>query len=152
MAIRIIRTSEDAILRKRSREVTEFDSRLHALLDDMADTMHDAGGVGLAAPQVGVLKRVVVVDIGDENGVTELVNPAIIYRHGEVVLVEGCLSVPNVRGYMRRPEKVKVRAFDRHGNEHTYTGEGMLAQAFCHEVEHLNGQLFIDKMEGLVEE
>ena len=151
MAIRIIRTSEDVILRKKSREVTAFDKRLHELLDDMAETMHNAGGVGLAAPQVGMLKRVVVIDVGDENGVIELVNPVIIYRHGEVVVVEGCLSVPGVRGYMRRPEKVKVRALDRYGKEHVYTGEGMLAQAFCHEVEHLNGQLFIDKVEGYVE-
>jgi len=152
MALRIIRQEGDEILTKKSREVTAFDTRLHTLLDDMKETMYDANGVGLAAPQIGMLKRVVVIDIRDGNGALELVNPRIIYKHGETLLVEGCLSVPGVHGYVRRPEKVKVRAQDRHGNEHVYDGEGMLAQAFCHEVEHLNGELFLTKVESFIDE
>lgn len=152
MAIRNIRTEGDGILTKRSREVEVFDQRLHTLLDDMAETMYDSNGVGLAAPQVGVLKRVVVIDARDEQGLLELVNPRIIYKHGETLRVEGCLSVPGVHGYVRRPQKVKVRAMDRYGKEHVHDGEGLLAQAFCHEVEHLNGELFLDKVETFVED
>jgi len=152
MALRIIREEGDDILLKKSREVIAFDERLHTLLEDMKETMYDANGVGLAAPQVGILKRVVVIDTRDGSGALELVNPKIIYRHGETLLIEGCLSVPGVHGYVRRPEKVKVRAQDRFGKEHVYDGEGMLAQAFCHEVDHLNGELFISKVESFIED
>ena len=151
MAIRMIRKEGDEVLRKKSREVTVFDERLHMLLDDMKDTMYEAQGVGLAAPQVGILKRVVVIDARDEQGVLELVNPKIIYKHGETLRVEGCLSVPGVHGYVRRPEKVRVKAQDRYGKMHEYEGEEVLAQAFCHEVEHLNGKLFLDKVEKFIE-
>lgn len=152
MAIRIIREQGDEILRKKSREVEVFDKRLHTLIDDMFETMYAADGVGLAAPQVGILKRVVVIDTKDETGPIELVNPVIIYKHGTRLAVEGCLSVPGVRGLVERPEKVKVKAYDRFGNEHVYDGEGLLATAFCHEIDHLNGVLFIDKVEEFVED
>ncbi len=151
MAKRIIREQGDEILRKHCREVTEFDARLHTLIDDMFETMYHADGAGLAAPQIGVLKRVVVIDARDETGPVELVNPKIIYKHGTRLSEEGCLSIPGVRGCVKRPEQVKVKAYDRFGNKHVYDGEGLLAVAFCHEIDHLNGVLFIDKMEACEE-
>ena len=145
MAIRkIVEMGKDEILRKHSRAVTKFDRRLAVLLEDMADTMYEADGVGLAAPQVGTLKRAVVIDVGE--GLIELVNPQIVESEGEVVSTEGCLSVPGRRGTVARPEKVKVRAQDRKGNPIEIDGEGLLAVCLCHELDHLDGILYVDKM------
>ncbi len=144
MAIRNIITKENAMLRKKSRPVTEFDSRLATLLDDMIQTMYKAEGVGLAAVQVGVLRRVVVIDCGD--GLMELVNPEIIEREGEQQEVEGCLSLPGESGVTIRPMKVKVKAQNREGKWYFYTGEGLKARAFCHELDHLDGVLYIDNL------
>ena len=142
MALRNIIKEGDETLRKQSREVTIYDRRLCNMLDDMADTLHKADGVGLAAPQVGVLKRVVVISDGGE--IIELINPEIIRRSGEQQEVEGCLSIPDVYGITRRPMNVKVRARNRHGHVKTYSGSGLIARAFCHEIDHLNGILFTD--------
>ena len=131
-------------LRKVSHKVEKFNLRLWLLLRDMADTMYDAEGVGLAGPQIGILRRVVVIDIGDENGLIELINPEIIHMEGEQEGPEGCLSKPGRQGFVRRPNKVTVRAQDRHGKWFEITGEGLLARAFCHEIDHLDGQLYID--------
>ena len=146
MAIRKIIYIEDELLRKKSRKVEVFDHRLHTLLDDMAQTMRDANGVGLAAPQVAVLKRAVVMDVGDEHGLIELVNPEIIAAEGVQTCVEGCLSVPGKRGTVERPAKVRVHAQDRKGRHIEVEGEGFLAQAFCHELDHLDGVVYVDKM------
>ena len=144
MAIRNIRTEEDPILRKKSREVTDIDDRILTLLDDMADTMYDAEGVGLAAVQVGVLRRVVVIDIGD--GLMELINPEITERDGRQCEIEGCLSLPGKSGYTMRPETVKVKALNREGKWCVYKGEGLKARAFCHELDHLDGVLYTDNL------
>ncbi len=145
MAIRnIIEMGKDDILRKHSRKVTKFDHRLGVLLDDMADTMYEADGVGLAAPQVGVLKRAVVIDVGE--GLIELVNPEILWSEGEAISTEGCLSVPGRRGTVKRPEKVRVHAQDRKGKHIEVEGEGLLAVCLCHELDHLDGVLYVDKM------
>ena len=145
MAIRnIVEMGKDDILRKRARRVDKFDKRLAILLDDMADTMYEADGVGLAAPQVGILRRVVVIDVGDEHGLIELINPEIIATEGEQEGSEGCLSAPGRRGYVKRPNKVTVKAQDRKGKPFEITGEGLLARAFCHEIDHLNGVLYSD--------
>ena len=145
MAIRkIIEMGKDDILRKHSRRETKFDRRLAVLLDDMAETMYEADGVGLAAPQVGTLKRAVVIDVGE--GLIELVNPEIVSQEGEAISTEGCLSVPGRRGTVKRPEKVKVRAQDRKGNAIEVEGEGLLAVCLCHELDHLEGVLYVDKM------
>ena len=144
MATRKILEIGDETLRKISRPVTDIDKRTHTLLDDMAETMYMVDGAGLAAPQVGVLRRVVVIDVGE--GLIELINPEIIESDGEVVCVEGCLSVPGKRGTVKRPAKVKVRALDRHGKAIEMEGTGMLANAFCHELDHLDGVLYVDKM------
>ena len=140
MAIRNIVKEGDAILAKVCKPVENFNARLHPLLDDMAETMAAANGVGLAAPQVGILRRAVVVDVGD--GLVELINPVIIEREGEQREVEGCLSCPGDYGLTVRPMKVKVRAQDRNGNVFTVEGEGLKARAFCHELDHLEGVLF----------
>ena len=140
----IIRLGEDDILRKHCRAVERFDGRLAALLDDMAETMYDANGAGLAAPQVGILKRAVVVDAG--GGLIELVNPEIIRAEGARVGVESCLSVPDRCGTVERPERVAVRAQNRRGEPIEITGEGFLAVALCHEIDHLDGVLYIDRM------
>lgn len=140
----IVRLGEDDILRKRCRAVERFDGRLAALLDDMAETMYAANGAGLAAPQVGILKRAVVVDAG--GGLIELVNPEIIRAEGARVGVESCLSVPDRCGTVERPEKVAVRAQNRRGEPIEITGEGFLAVALCHEIDHLDGILYIDRM------
>ena len=137
----------DETLRKTSKPMQKFDLRLWLLLRDMADTMNKAEGVGLAAPQVGILRRVVVVDVGDENGLIELINPEIIAQEGEQEGSEGCLSAPGRRGYVKRPNKVTVRAQDRKGKFFEITGEGLLARAFCHELDHLDGILYSDKEE-----
>lgn len=145
MAIRkIVKLGEDEILRKHARKVEQFDKRLHTLLDDMADTMYEADGAGLAAPQVGILKRVVVVDVGE--GLIELVNPEIISAEGSQLCIEGCLSVPGKRGRVERPEKVRVHAQDRHGRHIELEGEDFLANALCHEIDHLDGVVYVDKM------
>lgn len=136
----------DEILRKRSRRVEKFDDRLHTLLDDMAETMFAGDGAGLAAPQVGVLKRACVIDVGDGQGLLELVNPEIVSTEGEATVIEGCLSVPNRAGRVVRPEKVVVRAQDRYGNPIEVTGEGLRAVCMCHEIDHLDGILYVDKM------
>lgn len=144
MAIRIIRKDDDEILRKISKKVEVIDDRIITLLDDMRDTMYDADGVGLAAPQVGVLRRVAVVDIGE--GLIELINPVIVYESGEQIDEEGCLSLPGKNGAVCRPKKVIVRAQDRNGKTFEITGTDLLARAFCHEIDHLNGVLFTDKI------
>lgn len=149
MAIREIIQDEDPALRKKSRAVENFDARLWALLDDMAETMEDANGVGLAACQVGVLRRVVLVDTGE--GVVELINPEITESSGEQTGNEGCLSFVGIYGEITRPNIVTVKAQDRHGKTFTLTGEGLTARAFCHELEHLDGILFIDHTTELFE-
>lgn len=143
MAIRQLRYSEDPILRKKSREITDLNDRIKLLLDDMVETMYESEGVGLAAPQVGVLRRVVVIDVGD--GLLKLINPEIIETYGASIDYEGCLSVPGVSGKVERPEKVKIKYLDLDGNEKELEGTGLLARAMCHEIDHLNGILFIDK-------
>lgn len=143
MAIRNIVKQGDPILRKTSRTVLNFDERLNTLIDDMLDTMYEADGVGLAAVQVGILRRVCVIDIGE--GPIELVNPVIIEEDGEQRETEGCLSLPGNYKTTSRPMSVVVRAQNRKGETFTVSGEGLLARAFCHEIDHLNGVLFIDK-------
>ena len=145
----IVRLGEDDILRKHCRAVERFDGRLAALLDDMAETMYAANGAGLAAPQVGILKRAVVVDAG--GGLIELVNPEIVSAEGEQSGPEGCLSVPGRSGIVVRPERVTVRAQNAHGEPIEVTGEGFLARAFCHEIDHLDGKLYIDQAEMIEE-
>ncbi len=142
MAIRNIVKEGDDVLRKKSRPVESFDEKLATLLDDMAQTMHDAEGVGLAAPQVGILRRAVVIDIGE--GVVELVNPVIVSSDGEQEGQEGCLSCPGEWGIVKRPNRVTVEAQDRHGKRIRVKGEELLARAMCHELDHLEGILFKD--------
>lgn len=144
MAIRIIRKDNDPILRKLSKKVEEINDKIHILLDDMVETMYDADGVGLAAPQIGILKQVVVIDTGE--GLIELINPIIVHEEGTQNGVEGCLSLPGISGDVERPMEVKVRALDRNGNEFELVGTELLARAICHEVDHLNGILFTDKI------
>ena len=144
MAIREIRKEGDDILAKKCKEVTAFDKKLHILLDDMYDTMTKCEGVGLAAPQVGILKRAVVINVGD--GRIELINPSIVEESGLQTGQEGCLSVPGVFGIVERPNKVTVRAQDRNGKWFKLTGEELLARAICHEVEHLDGHLFRERV------
>lgn len=144
MAIRNIVKKGDPVLRKTSRPVTVFDARLHELLDDMRETLLDVDGAGLAAVQVGVLRRVVLVYTDDE--MIELINPVIVETDGEQIDPEGCLSVPEVYGTVSRPYTVTVRAQDRFGKEFTITGHGLRARAFCHELDHLDGGLFTDKV------
>lgn len=143
MAVRNIRKDGDEVLRKVSRKVDVIDDRILTLLDDMKDTMYEAEGVGLAAPQVGVLRRVVVIDVGE--GLIELINPVIVYENGEQLEEEGCLSIPGIKGQVKRPAKVIVRAQNRKGETFEITGTDLLAIAFCHEIDHLNGILFTDK-------
>lgn len=149
MATRTILLKDNPRLRKISRPVTKINKHITELLDDMAQTMYEARGVGLAAPQVGVLRRVVVIDVGD--GLIELINPEIIHAEGQQRMEEGCLSLPDDAGYVVRPAKVTVRALDRNGEEHEYTGEELLARAFAHEIDHLDGILFTDKMVERIE-
>ena len=145
MATRRIVELGDPKLRKAAKPVEKFDFRLRTLLADMANTMYRAEGVGLAAPQVGILRRAVVVDVGE--GLYELVNPVIVACEGEQTGPEGCLSIPGRRGLVSRPERVTVRALDAKGEPIEVTGEGFLARAFCHEIDHLDGVLYVDKME-----
>ena len=144
MAIREIREKGDEILYKKCKAVVKFDEKLHILLDDMYETMQSRDGVGLAAPQVGILKRAVVIDVGD--GKIELINPEIVEESGEQTGSEGCLSVPGVFGEVTRPNVVTVKAQDRDGKWFKITGKELLARAFCHEIEHLDGKLFLDRV------
>ena len=144
MALRTIRIHGDEILRKKCRKVEEIKEREITLLDDMLETMYAAEGVGLAAPQVGVLKRIVVIDIGE--GPIKLVNPEIVETTGDVVDYEGCLSIPGEQGNVNRPETVKVTALNEKGEMIEITGSELLARALCHEIDHLDGVLFIDKI------
>jgi peptide deformylase len=148
MALREILTGDDPILREHCREVTAFDIRLGMLLDDMAQTLCHADGLGLAAPQVGVRERAIVIN--NAGTIIELVNPVIIKRAGEQQEVEGCLSVPGVYGITKRPMTVKVRARNRRGRIRIYTATGLMARAFCHEIDHLDGVLFTDKVVRLL--
>lgn len=151
MAKRRIVVEGDEVLRKRCRPVEQFDGKLWELLDDMRDTLYGSGnGVGLAAPQVGILRRVVVIDVGE--GLIELCNPEIISQSGRQTGNEGCLSCPGQYGIVTRPRKVKVRAFDRNGKPFTVAGEDLLARAFCHEIDHLEGRLFKDIAEEMLDE
>ena len=145
MGLRRIHTEQEPALHKTCRAVTNFDWRLHKLLDDMKETLADANGVGLAAPQVGILRRVVVVDLGDE--MLELVNPELIETSGEQTGAEGCLSVPGKYGLVTRPNYAKVRAQDRDGNWFEAEGEELIARCFCHELDHLDGILYTQVME-----
>ena len=149
MALRNIVTVGDSVLNKVCRPVTKFDKRLSILIDDMMDTLEDSNGVGLAAPQVGVLRRVVVVDAGEE-GILELVNPEIIEQSGEQTGLEGCLSVPGKYGIVTRPNVVKVRAQDRYGDWYEVEGEELIARCFCHELAHLDGQLYTEVAERML--
>ena len=143
MAIRRIKTGDASCLYKIAKPVVSFDSRLGELLDDMAETMYHADGVGLAAPQVGVLRRAVVIDCSmDRDGLIEAVNPEIIYTEGEQAGMEGCLSFPDEQGWVVRPNVAVMRAFDRHGNEFELRGEGLLARAMLHECDHLDGKVY----------
>lgn len=144
MAIRNIRKNGDEILRKKSRKVEEINDRILTLIKDMQETMYEADGVGLAAPQVGILKRIAVIDVG--NGPINLINPEIIETEGEYVDEEGCLSIPGEQGKVLRPRKVKVKALNEKGEEVIIEGEDLLARAMCHEIDHLDGILFIDKL------
>ena len=150
MALRNIVTEKEPRLRKTSRPVEQFDERLWTLLDDMAETMYAADGVGIAGVQVGVLRRVFVVDIGE--GLTEFINPTITARSGEQDGLEGCLSSPGEYGLVQRPSHVRVRAQDRNGNWFEVEGEGLTARCFCHEIDHLEGILFTSKCERMLTE
>lgn len=146
MATRTIRTQQEDILRKTSKEVKKFDESLWALLDDMADTMYEADGVGLAAPQIGLLKKIFIIDIGE--GLIEFINPEVLSVDGEQFGEEGCLSVPKKYGQVRRPNRVKMKAQDREGNWFEIEGEELMARAMLHENDHLEGKLFVDLVEG----
>ena len=149
MAIRQIVKEGDSVLTKHCREVVKFDDRLAQLIDDMTETLHDSGGVGLAAPQVGIIRRVVVIDVSKEqNQVIELVNPVIIESSGEQEGLEGCLSCPGEWGITKRPNYVKVKAFDENMEEYEIEGTELMARAMCHEIDHLDGHLYVEKVEG----
>ena len=150
MALRKIALQGEECLTKVCRPVTDFNSRLRTLLDDMADTLEESGGVGLAAPQVGVLRRVCVV-LDEDDQLIELINPEIIYTEGEQTGLEGCLSVPGKYGEVTRPYIVRVRAQDRDGNWFEAEDEGLTARCFCHEIEHLDGHLFVEHTDRLLE-
>ena len=144
MALRIIKLDGDPVLRKRAKQIDKVTDRIQTLLEDMVETMVDANGIGLAAPQVGVLRRAIVVDIGE--GVIKMLNPEILETEGSIVDVEGCLSIPNKSGTVERPGKVKVRYLDENGQERNLETTELLARAICHEIDHLNGILYTDKV------
>ena len=146
MALRTIRVQGDSVLTKKSRTVDKMTPRIGELITDMLDTMYDAMGVGLAAPQVGILKRIVVIDVGE--GPIVLINPEILETSGEQTGDEGCLSVPGMAGQVTRPNYVKVNALDVNMEEQIYEGEGLLARAFCHEIDHLDGKMYTELVEG----
>lgn len=149
MAIRKIVERGDPVLEKVCRPVTAFDARLHTLLDDMAETLKEAGGVGLAAPQVGILRRACIVEDG-EGAVIELINPEIIGTEGEQTGLEGCLSIPGRYGVVTRPYRARIRAQDRNGNSFEVEGEELTARCFCHEIEHLDGRLYTERCDHLL--
>ena len=151
MALRRIVLQGEDCLTKVCRPVTDFDNRLHILLNDMADTLLDSGGVGLAAPQVGILRRVCVVQ-NENDEIIELINPEIVYTQGEQTGLEGCLSVPGKFGVVTRPEVVRVRAQDRDGNFFEVEDSDLTARCFCHEIEHLDGHLFVEHTDHLLTE
>ena len=151
MAIRIIVKEPDEVLHKTAKEVKEVTPNVKKLLNDMADTMYDAEGVGLAAPQVGILKRLIVVDVGDEHGLIKMVNPEIVAKDGEQFGPEGCLSIPGLNGDVRRAEQATLNGLDENGKEVTITGTGLLARCFQHEIDHLDGVLFTDIAERVYE-
>ena len=146
MALRTIRVQGASVLTKKSRTVDKMTPRIGELITDMLDTMYDAMGVGLAAPQVGILKRIVVIDVGE--GPIVLINPEILETSGEQTGDEGCLSVPGMAGQVTRPNYVKVKALDVNMEEQIYEGEGLLARAFCHEIDHLDGKMYTELVEG----
>lgn len=147
MALRNIVTQGDKALSQVCREVTDVNDHIRQLIDDLVDTMHDADGVGLAAPQVGVLRRVFVVEVNEV--LYEMVNPKIVYEEGDQYDEEGCLSVPGMQGFVHRPQKVRIEALDRNGQPVSYEAEGLLARAFCHENDHLDGILYITKADDI---
>ena len=151
MAIRKIVTQGDPMLTKKCRQVTDFNDRLHQLLDDMKDTLAEAQGAGLAAPQVGVLRRAVIV-VDDTDEMLELVNPEILSQSGEQAGPEGCLSVPGKWGMVSRPSRVRIRAQDRFGNWFEAEGEDLTARCFCHEIEHLDGHLYVEHIDHFMTE
>lgn len=153
MAIREVRIEGDPLLRKKSRNIDEINDRILVLLDDMVDTMYEKDGIGLAAPQVGVLRRAVVIDMRDDKGVYKMINPVIIEKseNGRID-VEGCLSIPERQGYVERPEYVVVEYLDEKGEEHQLRAEGYFATCICHELDHLDGVLYIDREIKLTEE
>ena len=146
MALRTIRVQGDSVLTKKSRTVDKMTPRIGELITDMLDTMYDAMGVGLAAPHVGILKRIVVIDVGE--GPIVLINPEILETSGEQTGDEGCLSVPGMAGQVTRPNYVKVKALDVNMEEQILEGEGLLARAFCHEIDHLDGKMYTELVEG----
>ena len=150
MGLRKILTDKDPALHKVCKPVTSFDAKLHKLLDDMGETMQDANGVGLAAPQVGILRRVVTVDLGDE--ILELVNPSLVETDGEQTGAEGCLSVPGKYGLVKRPAYAKVKAQDRFGEWFEVEGEEIIARCFCHELDHLDGIVYTEVMDRYLTE
>ena len=150
MGLRNILTDKDPALHKVCKPVTIFDGTLHKLLDDMAETLKEANGVGLAAPQVGILRRVVIVDVGDE--IVELVNPTLVETDGEQIGAEGCLSVPGKYGLVKRPYYAKVKAQDRYGEWFEAEGEELIARCFCHELDHLDGIVYTEVMERFLTE
>ena len=153
MALRKILTDKEPALHKVCKPVTDFDAKLHKLLDDMAETLIESGGVGLAAPQVGILRRVFLVDIGaEENEIVEFINPEILETDGEQVGPEGCLSVPGKYGLVKRPYYAKVRAQDRYGEWFEAEGEELIGRCFCHENDHLDGIIYTEVMERLLTE
>jgi len=149
VAIRLIVKDPDPVLREKAMVVTKFNANLHKLLRDMAETMYDADGVGLAAPQVGISKRVIVVDVGDDHGLIEMVNPEVVESDGEQFGPEGCLSIPNLNGDVRRAQRIRVKGFDRNGEPFELEAADFLARAFLHEIDHLNGVLFTDIAEEI---
>jgi peptide deformylase len=144
MALRNIVVEGDEILRKKCREVTQIDDRIRGILDDMLETMREYDGVGIAAPQVGIMRRIFIIEV-EEGEVIELINPEILETRGSVGSDEGCLSVPGYVGYVERPEYVKITGLDRYGNQVIHEGEGLKAVALCHENDHLDGVLYVDK-------
>ena len=146
MAIRTIRIQGDPVLEKKCREITEITPKIEELIEDMLDTMYEANGVGLAAPQVGILKRIVVIDIGE--GPVVMINPEILETSGEQTGNEGCLSLPGKAGIVTRPNYVKARAFDENMEEFIIEGEELMARAICHELDHLDGHMYTEKVEG----
>ncbi len=158
MALRIIRTEEDPVLKKVSKPITDFNDHIRTLIDDMRETLLDSGGVGLAAPQVGALRRVIVVldtnrdDLPPEEQLIELINPVITASEGEQCGPEGCLSIPGEYGIVKRPMTVTVSAYDRNGFPFEVTGTGLTARAYCHEIDHLDGHLYTDFVERMLTE